>query len=433
MNRSLSPIVRLRLMMRSAYTFPIAIFGAGWAVSLSWSWESVVVFATCFILALAFALCSTVIVDVQALREVMKHGLQYAEYEFREVPFAEYVGAYRRLQESTPARFPQARTPGSADFTDMLTGKSLAAQVRLLWACIPLESTASRMTGLATHAVNDRMWITLTNDPKHLTPVQHFQILHELGHCNSPATIVAANATASVFIVQVVALPLIIWIAAWQPDTAAWMAVYLASMFVCCTATEVARRYGWLCDEMLADFYALQHFRIEWFDKHPSRKIASHLTLEEPPPIASWVPRLLLRLVRAEETLGPSRQRDIRMTTLLRSLEQMRQGGRPVSPDPPDSMINTVRLTNLSGYALAIAAFCLGLNAVPPSGTQIIVLVVVMVVVVALGLLILQASRLLADLVDSRLAGRPLNAEVETAMQEWKEGRVKERQRRGEV
>jgi ABC-type multidrug transport system fused ATPase/permease subunit len=273
------------------------------------------------------------------------------------------------------------------------------------------------------------MWVTLTNDPRHLSALHHFQVLHEIGHCNGPATIVAANGTASVFSVQVAALPFILWMTAWQPLTSAWAVIYLLAMFVCCAATELSRRYGWLCDEMLADFYALQRFRIEWFDQYPASSLFSYLTREKPPAVATWVPRVLLRLVRAEELLSPTRQQEIRRAVLLRSLERMRQGERPVAPDPPVSMNNTVRLANLSGYTLAIAAFCLGLNAVPPSGAQMIILVVVMAVVVALALLILQSNRMLADLVDSRLAGRPLAADVETAIQEYREARAKKRER----
>lgn len=392
---------RLSFYTHMAGSAPIVLFGLGWAVTMGWRWESGVVLVLTLLCHVAMGILALCILDFKAIAEVYAHLSQYKGYTFREVPFGEYLEAYRKL----------AGVPNTQQvLVDDLTGGSLAKTVRLVVAQPKPGSAKARLSSQVAHSTSRYTWITLITDPMRLTAPQHFQVLHELGHSSSAANAAAMTSALPMSVVLLGAVPIMLLLADVSGLTAGLLAVYLIATCVYLTMSEVGSALRWLFDETLADYYGLQHCRSEWFARYPLEKLSTAFTSECPPHVKRPILNALLRAFRLPLLLSATSQLRLRRIFFERNIKRMRKGKAPVDPYLPRGMARLVPVMRRTAYAIALAAFLLGLFCATTSGTRLIAFAVTTAILLVAAAIIHQTIRIVCEFIDHELTGRELSS-----------------------
>lgn len=248
---------------------------------------------------------------------------------------------------------------------------------------------------LATFATFDRAWIFLDGSPRNMGELEHFKVLHEVGHTD-PSAVTIGYVTRGNFIPLLWSLPAFALMLRWETTTAAILVVYL--LILLSLSKFTLKRFGRhmrFIEEVFADYFALRRCPIRWFQNFSAQDIedfASVICGNSSPGEG--------RARAASIYDAPLTEEQVRWRRifLINQINRLQKGKSYVAEeDVPTRPIRLIhRLIFCQYAALTVLSLSLGLQHAELTTARFVALVVVMVILTLAGETISRVGQVLA-------------------------------------
>jgi hypothetical protein len=254
--------VGIRLILGELLGLPLIIIliGAVWA--LGWDWRLL------FLFPLAL-LCSLGIADIrnffsqtsQTFEELVTTYRKFSNCHFTHYRTEDYIKTLYGNSSELVDKNNDIHKPEFAK--SMLSSRESFFGNYLRLIVIETDSNVI-IPQLSTFAMNERAWIFLNENPQNMDGIQHFNVLHEIGHTNPYG--MAGYSLKGVWTNFLISLPVIVLMVKWEVTSLILLVIFIAIFlsFNSLTIRWIRRRIRFV-EELYADDFALERCPKHWF------------------------------------------------------------------------------------------------------------------------------------------------------------------------